>query len=98
MLVDISHVSPAVMHAAINVSAAPVRLFFSPYSPSFFPPSTCHSSPSPPPPPPQIIFSHSNARALCDHIRNVPDDVLDRCRPESPILFITIPHNIYIYI
>ena len=46
MLVDLSHVSPEVMRAALKVAVAPV------------------------------IYSHSSARALVDHPRNVPDDIL----------------------
>ncbi len=46
MLVDLSHVSPETMKAALQASQAPV------------------------------IFSHSGARALVDHPRDVPDDVL----------------------
>ncbi len=46
MLVDLAHVSPETMKAALDTSKAPV------------------------------MFSHSGARALDDHPRDVPDDVL----------------------
>jgi membrane dipeptidase len=46
MLVDLSHVSPETMKAALETTTAPV------------------------------MFSHSGARALVDHPRAVPDDVL----------------------
>src|SRR5437868_1959431 len=48
MLVDLAHVSPGTMSAALDASEAPV------------------------------IFSHSGARALVDHPRNVPDSILAR--------------------
>jgi membrane dipeptidase len=58
MLVDLSHVSPATMHDALNISSKP------------------------------IIFSHSSARAIADHPRNVPDDVLARLPDNGGVVLI----------
>jgi len=59
VLVDLSHVAPSTMHAALDVSTAPA------------------------------FFSHSSARALCDHTRNVPDDVLTRIRDTNGVVMVT---------
>src|SRR5262249_12367424 len=59
MLVDLSHVSPETMAAAIRVSEAPV------------------------------IFSHSDARALNDHIRHVPDDILKMLPTNGCVVMVT---------
>jgi membrane dipeptidase len=58
MLVDISHVTSAAMHAVLDVTRAPV------------------------------IFSHSSARALADHPRNVPDDVLVRVAENGGVVMV----------
>jgi membrane dipeptidase len=58
MLVDISHVSPETMKAALAATVSPV------------------------------IFSHSGARALNDHPRDVPDDVLALVRQNGGIVMV----------
>lgn len=59
MLIDLSHVSPEVMQAALTVSTAPV------------------------------IFSHSNARAVSDVSRNVPDNILQQLPKNGGVVMVT---------
>jgi membrane dipeptidase len=59
MIIDLSHVSTAAMHAVLRVSRAPV------------------------------IFSHSSARALVDHARNVPDDVLKKLPADGGVVMVS---------
>jgi membrane dipeptidase len=58
MFIDLSHVSPATMKAALDTTRAPV------------------------------IFSHSDARALNDAPRNVPDDILKRLPANGGVVMV----------
>ncbi len=58
MMVDISHVSPQTMQAALDASQAP------------------------------ILFSHSSARGVADHPRNVPDEILAQLPADGGVVMV----------
>jgi membrane dipeptidase len=58
MLVDLSHVSPDCMRAALKVTKAPA------------------------------IYSHSSARGVADHPRNVPDDILPLVKANGGLIMV----------
>jgi len=58
MIVDLSHVSPGTMSAALDVTESPV------------------------------MFSHSGARALVDHRRDVPDSILARIPKNGGVVMV----------
>ena len=58
MIIDLSHVSEATMHDALDISIAP------------------------------IMFSHSSARSVANHVRNVPDAVLERISKNGGIVMV----------
>ncbi|EEB06501.1 dipeptidyl peptidase [Schizosaccharomyces japonicus yFS275] len=58
MMVDLSHVTPDVMHQTLDISVAPA------------------------------FFSHSSAKGVYNHPRNVPDDVLKRIPEKDGIVMV----------
>lgn len=36
-----------------------------------------------------VVFTHSSARALCDHVRNVPDEILQRVKTNGGVVMVT---------
>lgn len=65
MLIDLAHVTVAVMNQVLDMSEAPV------------------------------IFSHSSAYAVCNHKRNVPDNILKKVKDKKGIVMVNF-YNDYV--